>query len=99
MSKFHLCEDEAKISEFSSDLITLCDEFGEFSDECAFICDAFAAVASEPECINEDISEGFRHVSYRLKCQVKDYYQRINQLHMAFHGHLQQADTNPDDDD
>ena len=70
-------DEEAKRKQLSSELVDLCDDFHKFSQACAFLCDAFAAVAREPECITEDTSEGIGHVSYWLKCQLKDYREKI----------------------
>ncbi|WDE05830.1 hypothetical protein SG34_002530 [Thalassomonas viridans] len=74
-----------------SDLIDLTDDFSQFHQECAFLCDAFAAVAQEPECISEETSEGIRHLSYWLKCQAKDYYQRIDGIYKEAYSHNKQA--------
>ncbi|WDE07769.1 hypothetical protein SG34_013250 [Thalassomonas viridans] len=74
-----------------SALIDLTDDFSQFHQECAFLCDAFAAVAQEPECISEETSEGIRHMSYWLKCQAKEYYQRIDDLYKEAYSHNKQA--------
>ncbi|WDE03498.1 hypothetical protein SG34_019160 [Thalassomonas viridans] len=76
-----------------SALVDLTDDFSQFHQECAFLCDAFAAVAQEPECISEETSEGIRHMSYWLKGQAKDYYQRIDDLYQEAYSHNKQAET------
>ncbi|WDE03453.1 hypothetical protein SG34_018915 [Thalassomonas viridans] len=74
-------------------LVDLTDDFCKFHQECAFLCDAFAAVAQEPECITEETSEGIRHMSYWLKYQAKDYYQRIDDLYQEAYSHNKQAEV------
>ncbi|WDE03818.1 hypothetical protein SG34_020915 [Thalassomonas viridans] len=74
-----------------SALVDLTDDFSQFHQECAFLCDAFAAVAQEPECISEETSEGIRHMSYWLKGQAKEYYQRIDDLYQEAYSHNKQA--------
>ncbi|WDE04426.1 hypothetical protein SG34_024300 [Thalassomonas viridans] len=74
-----------------SELIDLTDDFYKFHQECAFLCDAFAAVAQEPECISEETSEGIRHLSYWLKSQAKDYYQRIDGIYKEAYNQNKQA--------
>ncbi|WDE07542.1 hypothetical protein SG34_012040 [Thalassomonas viridans] len=74
-----------------SALVDLTDDFSKFHQECAFLCDAFAAVAQEPECISEETSEGIRHMSYWLKYQAKEYYQRIDDLYQEAYSHNKQA--------
>ncbi|WDE05275.1 hypothetical protein SG34_028965 [Thalassomonas viridans] len=74
-----------------SALVDLTDDFSQFHQECAFLCDAFAAVAQEPECISEETSEGIRHLSCWLKCQAKEYYQRIDDLYQEAYSHNKQA--------
>ncbi|WP_281558487.1 hypothetical protein [Thalassomonas sp. RHCl1] len=70
-------DEKAKRDQLASEFVDLCDDFYKFSQACAFLCDAFAAVAREPECITEDTSEGFGHVGYWLKCQLRDYREKI----------------------
>ncbi|WDE05619.1 hypothetical protein SG34_001355 [Thalassomonas viridans] len=77
-----------------SELIDLTDDFSKFHQECAFLCDAFAAVAQEPECISEETSEGIRHLSYWLKGQAKEYYQRIDAIYQEAYSHNKQAEIN-----
>ncbi|WDE03592.1 hypothetical protein SG34_019700 [Thalassomonas viridans] len=74
-----------------SALVDLTDDFSKFHQECAFLCDAFAAVAQEPECISEETSEGIRHMSYWLKYQAKEYYQRIDELYQEAYSYNKQA--------
>ncbi|WDE04734.1 hypothetical protein SG34_026015 [Thalassomonas viridans] len=74
-----------------SELIDLIDDFYKFHQECAFLCDAFAAVTQEPECISEETSEGIRHLCDWLKCQVKAYYQRVDELYKEAHSYDKQA--------
>ncbi|WDE07338.1 hypothetical protein SG34_010895 [Thalassomonas viridans] len=74
---------QEQINRLSSDCIRLCDEFNKFSEECAFICDAFAAVTRDPDDISPDTSEGIGHISYWLKYQVKDYREKIDELHQG----------------
>ncbi|WDE08667.1 hypothetical protein SG34_032655 [Thalassomonas viridans] len=82
-----------------SALVDLTDDFSKFHEECAFLCDAFAAVAQEPECISEETSEGIRHLSYWLKCQAKEYYQRIDQLYKEAYSHNKQAEIKESKED
>ncbi|WDE08646.1 hypothetical protein SG34_032535 [Thalassomonas viridans] len=82
-----------------SALVDLTDDFSQFHQECAFLCDAFAAVAQEPECISEETSEGIRHLSYWLKCQAKEYYQRIDQLYKEAYSHNKQAEIKESKED
>ncbi|WDE02815.1 hypothetical protein SG34_015325 [Thalassomonas viridans] len=77
-----------------SALVDLTDDFSQFHQECAFLCDAFAAVAQEPECISEETSEGIRHMSYWLKSQAKEYYQRIDDLYKEAYNYNKQATIN-----
>ncbi|WDE04254.1 hypothetical protein SG34_023385 [Thalassomonas viridans] len=94
MSESTPLDKEAGGKALLSALISLTDDFHKFTEECAFLCDAFAAVAREPECINEDTSEGIGHISYWLKDQVKGYDERINVLYKTLHNrHIQAAEN------
>ena len=95
MSERPLFTDETSKKQFTQQLISLSDDFSDFSNECSFVCDAFAAIAREPECITEETSEGFRHVSYRLKCQVREFYRQIEALYQALDAELSAADDKP----
>jgi len=82
-----------------SALVDLSDDFYKFHQECAFLCDAFAAVTQEPECISEETSEGIRHLSCWLKCQVKHYCQRIDELYKEAYSHNKQAEVKESKED
>ncbi|WDE07419.1 hypothetical protein SG34_011315 [Thalassomonas viridans] len=45
--------------QLAEDIYKLMDEFEQFNGKCSFLCDTFAAVASNPECIDELTSYGF----------------------------------------
>jgi len=75
-----------------SELVSLSDDFYKFQQECAFLCDAFAAIAQEPECINEETSEGLRHFSCWLKCQAREYHQRIDAIYNEAYSYSKQAE-------
>ncbi|WDE06399.1 hypothetical protein SG34_005615 [Thalassomonas viridans] len=74
---------EAKLKQIRSKSLELCDSFNKFSDECSFLCDAFAAVAREPDCITPETSEGIWYVNYRLKMQIRDYRDQIDEIHQG----------------
>ncbi|WDE04027.1 hypothetical protein SG34_022080 [Thalassomonas viridans] len=91
MSDSHFPNDAEKREQLSREFRELSDDFNKFSEECAFLCDAFAAIGREPECITPPTSEGIGHVSFRLKCQVIDYRDKIDELRECWKALNQQA--------
>ncbi|WDE07101.1 hypothetical protein SG34_009515 [Thalassomonas viridans] len=63
------------------EVFKLMDEFEQFNGKSSFLCDAFAAVAANPECIDELTSYGLDFYAIWLKSQISDFNGRIRRLH------------------